>query len=412
MRARAFFLRFGTSIHRGSVVRAYEKFLSLWLEEFEENSMPSVGTLCALVIAHQHLPSKGDVAEAWAIEAEKVLRDTRQWSLPAHEFTDAVHRLGSLPVEKALNLIKMVDEILSLRDFKEIVPPPPPKAPVKAPPPPPKHVTEAIFPGCKAKATAGSLQPLQERGKGESITGAKDVSQPADHGDRLQDDSRKQQSKMRNELIQTMKNIQFERGRADHAAKQTKVIQEATRNCESARAAVRRQLRRGIAKIMQSLHEEEQKLRPLVSMPQLLPSTWHTQLQHEWLREVKPFAELYAYMMFSSRLAPLQDEKDEGGRTVTPKGRKTVGKAEFASKIAADAEAIGRDLISLERKLTPAGVAAEQADLLAEAGLDDLDEPWLEEEQANKQRLASLRSMQQEMFEQARQVAIDLTPES
>ena len=69
MRARAFFLRFGTSIHRGSVVRAYEKFLSLWLEEFEENSMPSVGTLCALVIAHQHLPSKGDVAEAEGYQA-------------------------------------------------------------------------------------------------------------------------------------------------------------------------------------------------------------------------------------------------------------------------------------------------------------------------------------------------------
>ena len=95
MRARAIFLRFGISIQRGSVVRAYEEFHSLWLEEFEQNRVPGVGTLCALVIAHRKLPNKGDVTEAWASEAEKVLKDAaKEWVLPAHEFTDAVHRLG------------------------------------------------------------------------------------------------------------------------------------------------------------------------------------------------------------------------------------------------------------------------------------------------------------------------------
>eukprot|EP00913_Durusdinium_trenchii_P031489 g29482.t1 len=121
MRARAIFLRFGISIQRGSVVRAYEEFHSLWLEEFEQNRVPGVGTLCALVIAHRQLPNKGDVTEAWASEAEKVLKDAaKEWVLPAHEFTDAVHRLGSLPVEKVLKLINMVDEaLLAMRYLKD-----------------------------------------------------------------------------------------------------------------------------------------------------------------------------------------------------------------------------------------------------------------------------------------------------
>ena len=156
MRARAIFLRFGISIQRGSVVRAYEEFHSLWLEEFEQNRVPGVGTLCALVIAHRQLPNKGDVTEAWASEAEKVLKDAaKEWVLPAHELTDAVHlkrslcgdqirpflggrkkepdiiqslwcfdfNLGSLPVEKVLKLINMVDEaLLAMRYLKAPVP--------------------------------------------------------------------------------------------------------------------------------------------------------------------------------------------------------------------------------------------------------------------------------------------------
>ena len=95
MWARAFFMRFGIPIQRSCVVRAYDKFLFLWLEHFGQNHIPSVGTLCALVIAHQRLPDKGDVAKAWAEEAREVLGDPLQeWPLPAHDFIDAVHRWG------------------------------------------------------------------------------------------------------------------------------------------------------------------------------------------------------------------------------------------------------------------------------------------------------------------------------
>ena len=97
MQMRAIFLRFGPSVQRASVVRAFEEFYSLWLEQFEQNHIPNVGTLCTLVAAHQSLPSKGDVAESWTNEVRKVLKDSEQkWHLPAHEFTEAVHRLRCL----------------------------------------------------------------------------------------------------------------------------------------------------------------------------------------------------------------------------------------------------------------------------------------------------------------------------
>ena len=97
MKLRAVFLRFGISVQQASVVSAYEEFYSLWLQQFEQHRIPNVGTLCALVAAHQKLPSKGDVAEAWTQEAQKVLTQSEQtWHLPAHEFTETVHRLRCL----------------------------------------------------------------------------------------------------------------------------------------------------------------------------------------------------------------------------------------------------------------------------------------------------------------------------
>ncbi|CAK9096072.1 Pentatricopeptide repeat-containing protein [Durusdinium trenchii] len=114
MWARAFFMRFGISIQRSCVVRAYDKFLFLWLEHFGQNHIPSVGTLCALVIAHQRLPDKGDVAKAWAEEAREVLGDPLQeWPLPAHDFIDAVHRWGSLRREEAVELILEIETALA-----------------------------------------------------------------------------------------------------------------------------------------------------------------------------------------------------------------------------------------------------------------------------------------------------------
>ena len=75
-------------------MRAYEEFHSLWLDQLEQNHIPNVGTLCTLVASHQTLPSKGDVGETWIYEAKKVLEDSEQkWRLPAHEFTETVHRL-------------------------------------------------------------------------------------------------------------------------------------------------------------------------------------------------------------------------------------------------------------------------------------------------------------------------------
>lgn len=94
MKARAVLFRFGISLQRGSVLWACEEFFTLWVAELEQDHLPIVGTLCALVAAHQNLPSKGDV-EVWAIETEKVISASAQkWRLSAHEFTDTVHRLG------------------------------------------------------------------------------------------------------------------------------------------------------------------------------------------------------------------------------------------------------------------------------------------------------------------------------
>ena len=79
------------------MVQAFEEFHSLWLQQFQQHHIPNVGTLCALVAAHQKLPSKGDVAAAWTNEAQKVLADSEQtWDLPAHESIETVNRLGCL----------------------------------------------------------------------------------------------------------------------------------------------------------------------------------------------------------------------------------------------------------------------------------------------------------------------------
>eukprot|EP00438_Fugacium_kawagutii_P026998 Skav224004 [mRNA] locus=scaffold2619:51010:57912:- [translate_table: standard] len=94
-KARALFLRFGTSVQRLSVVQAYQEFYALWLEVMQENCIPNVGTLCALVASHQALPTKGDVGEAWIKAAQKVLEDPeREFELVGHDFTETVHRLS------------------------------------------------------------------------------------------------------------------------------------------------------------------------------------------------------------------------------------------------------------------------------------------------------------------------------
>lgn len=95
MKARAVFLRFGTSVQRLSVAQAYQEFHALWLEEMQENRIPNIGTLCALVASHQALPTKGDVREAWIKAAQTILEDPeREWQLVGHDFTETVHRLS------------------------------------------------------------------------------------------------------------------------------------------------------------------------------------------------------------------------------------------------------------------------------------------------------------------------------
>ena len=162
IKARSIFLRFGTSVQRASMLQAYDAFNSLWLEQLDQSHIPNIGTLCTLVAAHQRLPRKGDVAAAWIRESLKVLEDSdHKWRLPAHEFTETVHRLrscvliarvlilvvfrlkvfppnnprksiasdhdfkiwvnhvdpGSLPIRNALTLIKTVDRACSARDW-------------------------------------------------------------------------------------------------------------------------------------------------------------------------------------------------------------------------------------------------------------------------------------------------------
>lgn len=213
------------------------------------------------------------------------------------------------------------------------------------------------------------------------------------------------QARIKEELIQTLKNIRFEKGRIEDAIKKRKVIVDAITQGEDARAEVRRQFRRGMVKTMHFLAEEEQEVRRVVGMPQLLPSTWQGQMQREWVAEVKPAAELYAHVLFASRLAGNAEE--ETART----GRSSEN-VERLKDLVGDAEALWYDLRDLELKLTPAGVHVEEADLLAEAGREDLEEPWFGQERVNQHRLDDLRSLEQEMFEQARKVAADLTAES
>eukprot|EP00435_Cladocopium_sp_Y103_P014369 s225_g3.t1 len=74
--------------------------------------------------------------------------------------------------------------------------------------------------------------------------------------------------------------------------------------------------------------------------------------------------------------------------------------------------ALWDDLRDLELKLTPAGVHVEEADLLAEAGWEELEDSWFGQERVNQKRLDDLRNLEQEMFEQARKVAADLTADS
>ncbi|CAJ1376349.1 unnamed protein product [Effrenium voratum] len=76
-----------------------------------------------------------------------------------------------------------------------------------------------------------------------------------------------------------------------------------------------------------------------------------------------------------------------------------------------DAEALWRDLNGLELKLTPAGVDPEGFQLLEASTPLEIDQ-WLEEEEAHQKRLEDLRGLQQEMFEQARKAAADLTPDA
>eukprot|EP00435_Cladocopium_sp_Y103_P048274 s225_g14.t1 len=123
------------------------------------------------------------------------------------------------------------------------------------------------------------------------------------------------QARIKEELIQTLKNIRFEKGRIEDAIKHRKVVVDAITQGEDARAEVRRQLRRGMMKTMHFLAEEEQEVGRAVGMPQLLPSTWQGQMQREWVAEVKPAAELYAQVLFASRLAGSEEETARTGRS-------------------------------------------------------------------------------------------------
>ena len=213
------------------------------------------------------------------------------------------------------------------------------------------------------------------------------------------------QTRIKEELIKALKNIRSEKGRIENATQRRKVILDAISQSEDMRNEVRRQLRRAMAKIMQYLSEEEEKLRHVIGMPQLLPSTWRGKLQREWIAEVKPVAELYAHVLFASRLAGSTEE--DAGRT------RRSENAERLKDLVENAEALWEDLQDLELKLTPAGVDAKQADLLAEAGWEDLEESrLLGKERVNQHRLDDLRSLEQEMFEQARKVVADLPAES
>lgn len=125
-RARARLLRFGGFFQRRIVRQALDEFSMLWLEIFEQGMLPknSLEVLCALTAANVRVPfkmPKKDIPQRWEEEVRRLLEDGEE---ATHRFSpdavmSATQRLGSLPAEAAVGLVKAVCQTLRAVEKKE-----------------------------------------------------------------------------------------------------------------------------------------------------------------------------------------------------------------------------------------------------------------------------------------------------
>eukprot|EP00439_Symbiodinium_sp_Y106_P027297 s201_g3.t1 len=114
-RARARLLRFGGFFQRRI---ALDEFSMLWLEIFEQGMLPknSLEVLCALTAANVR-----DIPQRWEEEVRRLLEDGEE---ATHRFSpdavmSATQRLGSLPADAAVGLVKAVCQTLRAVEKKE-----------------------------------------------------------------------------------------------------------------------------------------------------------------------------------------------------------------------------------------------------------------------------------------------------
>lgn len=125
-RARARLLRFGGFFQRRIVRQALDEFSMLWLEIFEQGMLPknSLEVLCALTAANVRVPfkmPKKDIPQRWEEEVRRLLEDGEE---ATHRFSpdavmSATQRLGSLPADAAVGLVKAVCQTLRAVEKKE-----------------------------------------------------------------------------------------------------------------------------------------------------------------------------------------------------------------------------------------------------------------------------------------------------
>ncbi|CAK9009868.1 unnamed protein product, partial [Durusdinium trenchii] len=82
---------------------------------------------CQTALSFCQLPAPHAAGGGWwkrlrAAVMKVISASAQKWRLSAHEFTDTVHRLGSLPVENTIKLVKKVDQALATRDSDKVTP--------------------------------------------------------------------------------------------------------------------------------------------------------------------------------------------------------------------------------------------------------------------------------------------------
>lgn len=116
--------RFGLTFQRKTVIKAFEEFTELWLDDFNQKSLPAdaIQVMCALTTASRHVPSqvpKQHLAQKWKAKVVDILHQVEgrrtsktaqgpramTWRIVPDDFLEMTARLSKLSPEEAAWLV-------------------------------------------------------------------------------------------------------------------------------------------------------------------------------------------------------------------------------------------------------------------------------------------------------------------